>query len=143
MSQRNALHLIDPTALCSSSVHDCDAQALALLELLCGRDPRAWSRELHAVYYAEDRDSAALALALGDRLWLRARALFSPQLPAPHWAGALDELSRQHADGAVIVVAPRAATDAAAQCLLALERARAVAARAAGIIQITLHAEAS
>jgi hypothetical protein len=122
MRSRIALHLVDPDAHRPQSP-DGDAHVLALLEQLCGRDPRAWSRELSALYYAQEASSEALALALADRLWLRPRVLLSPRLPAAHWAGALDQLGRQQAVGTAIVVAPHAVTAPAVTALLQLERA--------------------
>src|SRR5688572_27850284 len=123
MRSRTSLHLIDPEALCPPATQGNDAQAIALLELMYGRDARTW-RELGALYYTQDPRSATLARALADRLWLCPRVLLPPGLPAEHWAGALDQLGRQHAGSGVIVVAPHAAIEPAASRLLQLARAR-------------------
>lgn len=141
MSSSGALQLIDPCTACATATPGSDAQALALLERMCGRDPRAWSRELRALYHAEDPESAAVARALADRLWLRVQGLLAPHLPATYWAGALEQLGRQHAGGAVIVVAPHAVFAPVAQALLTLARAREVVTLAPGLVRITLEAE--
>jgi hypothetical protein len=140
MRPLTALHLIEPSALCPPATPGSDAQALALLELVCARDPRAWSRELSAVYHAEDRCCSALARALADRLWLRERLLLPAGLPAAHWAGALDQLGRQYAGSGVIVIAPHAAIASAATRLLRLQRALAACDPIAGVRQLALHA---
>jgi hypothetical protein len=138
MRPRIALHLIDPGALCPGEAPGSDAQTVALLEQLCGCDPSVWSRELSALYYAQEARSAALALALADRLWLRPHVLLPPRLPAAHLAGALDYLGRQHASGAVIVVAPHATTAPAVTRLLQLERALELSEHARGVRQLVL-----
>lgn len=137
MSTRVALHLIDPCAAGPREAPDHAAHTLALLEQLCGRDPSVWSRELSALYHAPEPQSAALALALADRLWLRPRVL-PARLPAAHLAGALDYLGRQQTEGGVIVVAPHATTAPAVTSLLQLERARELSHHARGVRRLVL-----
>lgn len=143
MTLLTVLHLIDPGALCPPATPGGDAQALALIEQLCGSDPRVWSRELSALYHAENPRSAALACALADRLWLRPRVLLPASLPAAHWAGALDLIGRQHAGSGVIVVAPHAAIAPAATRLVRLERALELSDHGPGVRRLALDANAA
>jgi hypothetical protein len=141
MTLRTHLLLIEPDAASPPATPGSDAQALLLIERLCGGDPRAWSRVLSALYHAEDPPSAALARALADRLWLRPRVLLPPGLPASHWAGVLDQLGRQHAGGSVLVVAPRSAIAPAATRLLRLERALEAPDAIHGVRRLALDAD--